>query len=572
MKRPEHSELVKHFQDFLAHWKERDTSYTELVPENPKFMSARDAASLVHDNDVVAFTGIAANQRASIMHWAVHESFVQTGHPNNLTVLIPSGAGGRGKMPGSLEDVGVEGLCRRMITGHVETYKSFLKLADAGLLELQCIPQGTCVQLLHAMADGQDAFTTHAGVGTFIDPRVGRGTPVLPGVGEQLVGVEGDRLRFTCPKPDVAIFNLPAADRKGNLYAKHAAVVCEAKDIARAARLNGGRVIANVGLLVDEGYDEIFIPAEDVDAIVVYPGTEQVVSVPHRTYWSMFTTESDVSTDEGIARVRFLNDLLGITPKRTPVDEALARFVAQMFMDYAHRGSRVDIGVGLPEEAARLLYESGTMNDLQMLTESGLFGGMACPGIFFGAAINPDERVTSYEAFRRMYERLDVAILGLLQADGAGNVNVSKRGEGAINYVGPGGFIDITTCADLIIFCGTWMAHAEMAIEGDELHIAKAGTPKFVDEVDEITFSGQEAVKRGQTVLYITNVGAFRLTPRGMELIVVVPGVDVQRDILDVSPMRIVLPEGEPIPMVDASIMTGEGFSLVWGARDAELV
>src|SRR5690606_34034298 len=151
----------------------------------------------------------------------------------------------------------------------------------------------------------------------------------------------------------------------------------------------GGKVIANVGLIVDEGYDEIFVPAEDVDAIVVYPDTEQVVSVPYRKYWPMFTTESDVSMDEGIARVRFLNDMLGITPKRTPVDEALARFVACMFMRHARPGARVDIGVGLPEEAARLLYESGALNELEMLTESGLFGGMACPGIFFGAAINP---------------------------------------------------------------------------------------------------------------------------------------------------------------------------------------
>ena len=534
-------------------------------------MSAWDACALVHDNDVVACTVIAANQRASILYWALEERYRETGHPGGLTLVIASGAGARGKMPGSVEDLGVEGLLTRAISGHVETYKSFLKLADLGKLELQCIPQGVFVKLLHAMAQGGDHIVTPAGVGTFIDPRTGRGTPVLEGRGEQLVSVADGGLRFECPKIDVAMFNLPAADRLGNLYAKHAAVVCEAQDIARAARLNGGHVIANVAEIVDEGYDEIFIPAADVDAIVVYPDTEQVVSVPYRKYWPMFTTESDVTTDEGIARARFLNDLLGITPKRNAVDEALARFVAQMFMKYAHRGSRVDIGVGLPEEVARLLYESGTMNDLQMLTESGLFGGMACPGIFFGAAINPDERVTSYEAFRRMYERLDVAILGLLQADSAGNVNVSKRGEGAINYVGPGGFIDMTTCADLILFCGTWMAHSEMTIEDGVFHMVKPGTPKLVDGFDEITFSGGEAVRRGQTVLYITNVGAFQLTARGMELIMVVPGVDIERDILAVSPMSILVPDG-PIPVVDRSVMTGEGFALAWDARQAECV
>jgi propionate CoA-transferase len=110
-----------------------------------------------------------------------------------------------------------------------------------------------------------------------------------------------------------------------------------------------------------------------------------------------------------------------------------------------------------------------------------------------------------------------------------------------------------------------------MTIEDGIFHMLKPGTPKFVDRVDEITFSGREAVRRGQTVLYITNVGAFQLTARGMELIMVVPGVDIERDILAVSPMAIVVPDG-PIPVVDRSVMTGEGFALRWDARQAECV
>jgi propionate CoA-transferase len=556
--------LLHHFQQWFAHCSERDTHYADSVADNPKFMSAREAAALVNDDYVVAFTGIAANQRACILHWALRERYEQTGHPRGITALIASGAGGRGKLPGSLEEIGLEGLCGRFISGHLETYKSFLKLAAAGSLELQCIPQGIFVRLIHAMAEGKDHFTTHAGVGTFIDPRVGRGTPVIAGCGEQLVTVDEGKLRFTCPPIDVAMFNLPAADRHGNLYAKQAAVVCEARDIARAARRNGGRAIANVGMLVEEGHDAIFIPAAEVDAIVLHPDTEQVCSVPYRKHWPMFTTQSDISLDEGIGRVRFINNLIGVTPKRTAVDDALARLVALMFMQHARPGSRVDIGVGLPEDASRLLYESGATEQLQLMTESGLFGGIPCPGIFFGAAINPEECVTSYEAFERMYDRLEVAILGLLEADSDGNVNVSKRGDGPINYVGPGGFIDITTCADLILFCGSWMAHAEMTIEDGSLRITKPGAPKFIHRVDEITFSGKEALARGQKVFYITNVGAFQLTTRGMELIITVPGVDIECDILDASPMRIVLPKTGIVPVADRSIMTGEGFTLRW--------
>jgi propionate CoA-transferase len=100
------------------------------------------------------------------------------------------------------------------------------------------------------------------------------------------------------------------------------------------------------------------------------------------------------------------------------------------------------IGVGLPEEVSRLLYEGGMHEDVTFFTETGVVGGLPTPGIFFGAAINPLEIIPSAQVFHRAYEKLDVTILGLLEADSEGNVNVSNRGEGAINYVGPGGFPD----------------------------------------------------------------------------------------------------------------------------------
>jgi len=61
-------------------------------------------------------------------------------------------------------------------------------------------------------------------------------------------------------------------------------------------------------------------------------------------------------------------------------------------------------------------------------------------------------------------------------------------------------------------------------------------------------------------VFYVTQVGAFRLTQRGMELMYVMPGVDIQKDIIDACPMEIVMPEsGDPI-LVGRDVVTGEGF------------
>ena len=547
-------------------WNRHDTNFRYTVPDNPKFMGPRDAVrQFIRDGDLIATSGLGAHQRASIMYWAIRELFEETGHPRDLGLLAAAAQGGRGRAPGTLEELGLPGLVRRLITGHLETFKAFLDLADQGQVQLECLPQGVLALLIDAQARGENSIALKTGVGTFVDPRVGLGSLVTDGA-EQFVTVEGDQLRFRVPPIDVAIFNAPAADRQGNIYVKNCAMVGESYELAKAARRNGGKVIANVGLVVDPGYDEIFLPAEDVDAVVVYAGTEQTGTIPHRRHWPLFTTTSTMPIDEGIARVRFINRILGYTPRRRAADYALARLAASIFAEHAPPGAVVNIGVGLPEEVSRLIYEAGLADRVVFLTETGVLGGLPLPGIFFGSAACPSEIVSSPTVFKRCYDKLDVTILGVLQVDSAGNVNVSKRGEGVINYVGPGGFIDLATAAKTVIFAGTWMAHADIRVTGGRVHIERPGTPKFVDRVDEITFNGQEALKAGKNVYYVTNVGAFQLTAEGMTLIRVMPGIDIEKDILAVSPMKVVLPETGAAPVADAAIVTGKGFRLSLGS------
>ena len=337
-------------------------------------------------------------------------------------------------------------------------------------------------------------------------------------------------------------------------------MLAESWEIAKAARRNGGKVIVNVGLLVDEGYDQVFLPAEEVDAVVYWPDTEQTATIKHRKHWEIFTTGSRLPIKEGIARAKIVNDMLGVTPRRKEIDSVLARLATKIFTDHAHDGDHVDIGVGLPEEVSRILYESGAIKHITMINESGVFGGMAAPGIFFGAAINPTEIVSSATAFERVYKRLDWAILGALETDSEGNINVSKRGEGARNYVGPGGFIDLVTNAKSLIFCSAWGEQADIEVQDGTVRVNERGTPKYIDKVSEITFNGAEALKLGKKVFYVTHVGAFQLTERGMELIYVMPGIDVQKDILGGCSMRIVLPENGQPAVAGPEIITGSGF------------
>ena len=544
-------------------WYRFDTHKTYEVAGNPKFMSARDAVRLIKDGSVVAYSGIAGNTWTTVINFAIKELFQEEAHPCDLTVLAIAALGARGRAPGSLEELAHEGLLSRLFTAHTETYKAELRQADAGKLELQCIPQGTFSLILDAMGRGENSITNDTGVGTFVDPRCGRGTPVVGDYPQYVEAIDG-RLKYTVPFVDVAIINAPAADKKGNIYIKNAAMLCESREIVRAACHNKGVVIVNVGLIVDEGYDEIFIPAEDVDAIVIHPRTEQIGGVPHKSHHPFTTLGSTMQIDEALERLTYVGRLLGYTPRRRPADNALGRLAATVFSGAARKGCYVDIGVGLPEEMTRLLHEGGLLNELNVMTESGVLGGLPTPGVHFGAAVNPTEIVSSAEAFRRIYDHLDAVVLGALEVDSDGNVNVSKRGEGAINYVGPGGFIDLTTSARLIVFCASWGDGSDIRIEDGRIRIVEPGKPKFIDQVDEITFNGQQALEKNKLVYYITHVGAFQLTARGMELISLMPGIDMQKDIIDACPMKVVLPESGEVPTADASIITGEGFRLAF--------
>ena len=552
-------------------WNRRNLNYKVPGLNNPKFMTAMEAVKLIPDEAVCMSSGMAANARCSVWFWAIEQSFLETGHPRNLTHVTVGAQGGRGRVPGTLEELGHKGLLKRFVAGHLETCKSLLALADQGFLELHTFPQGVQTFLVEGQSRGIYEMEMETGVGTFLDPRVGPGTVILPGVGRSFTEPAGDKLLYRFPKLEVAYFVAPAADREGNIYITNCALHTESYESSLAAKANGGVVLASVAEIVEKNESRIFLPADKVDAVVVHPYNEQTGAVPQRKYWKMFTEGANEDIEESLARLRFINSVLRITPKRGPVEDALARLGAWIFTRYVKKCANIVVGVGLPEEVSRLIYEGGLFKDITLISETGVIGGLPAPGIFFGAGINPKEILTSAQTFHLTYDHLDATMLGLLEADSQGNVNVSRRGPGALNYVGPGGFPDFCAAADVIIFVGSWMAHSQMEIKDGRLVILKPGTHKFVENVGEITMSGAQALKNGKTVLYITNVGAFKLTARGMELIAVMPGIDVLRDVVEPCPMKIVLPKNKPVAVVDQSIVTGQGFSLSWRDHIDEL-
>jgi propionate CoA-transferase len=517
---------------------------------------------MIHDGACVISSGFAGNARCSIFFWALRERFEQTGNPQGLTWISVGGQGGRGRVPGSVEEVGLDGLVTRYIAGHTETTKSMLRLASEGRLELHTLPQGEMTHILEAQGYGENQVRSRTGIGTFLDPRVGRGSPVTSGAKLQLARADGDSIIYSMPPVDVALINAPYSDRDGNIYFHHAATISENVEAARAARHNGGLVLVSVCGLIDHDEDSIALAADDVDVVVINPRNEQTGSVPQRRFWPMFTAGANVDEQAAIARLRFINKTLGITPRRGRLEHALGRLGAKTFTKHVRPGATINVGVGLAEEVCNVLYESPVREHITFTTESGPYGGLPAAGIFFGAAVNPIRLESSAWMFHHYRHHLDAAMLGFLQLDSAGNINLSNRGPRMLDYVGPGGAPSIIESAKTVLFVGKWMQGAEVSIQGDELRLDKPGKPKLVEQVDEVTFNGRVGLASGKRVFYVTDLALLELTGDGLTLRSVMPGIDIERDLLANCEARIHVPSDPGPETIPAAVVTGEGFHL----------
>ena len=127
---------------------------------------------------------------------------------------------------------------------------------------------------------------------------------------------------------------------------------------------------------------------------------------------------------------------------------------------------------------------------------------------------------------------LDACFIGALQVDRFGNCN-GHYAPGKLS--GIGGFANISQATKKVVFCLTFTAKGlEGDFDGERVTIRKEGSiPKFVPEVDSLSFSVKNAEKNHQDVMYITERCVFRLAPGGLLLTEIAPGIDLKKDILE---------------------------------------
>ena len=189
---------------------------------------------------------------------------------------------------------------------------------------------------------------------------------------------------------------------------------------------------------------------------------------------------------------------------------------------------------GISANVPRILIEEGLHGDVTWVIEQGAVGGVPLLDFKFGCAANAEAFVASPHQFSYFQAGgFDASLLSFLEVGKDGSVNVSRLSAVPHRTAGAGGFVDITARARKIVFSGNFNAGAKMHIDDGKLVIdAEGKIAKFVDEVDQISFSGKRASIQGQEVTYVTERCVLKLIDGRMTVTEIAPGVNLETDIL----------------------------------------
>jgi propionate CoA-transferase len=510
-----------------------------------KVVSAAEAAALVRAGDTVTTSGFVGIGVPDGLLAAVEARFLETGAPRDLTLVFAAGQGD-GKTRG-LNRLGHDGLLKRVIGGHWGLIPKVAALALAGRIEGWNLPQGVISHLYRDIAAGKPGTLTRVGLGTFVDPRLegGRINEISTDEVVRLMEVGGEEFLFYPAFPiDVALLRGTTADENGNVTMEHEALILDNLAQAMAAKNSGGVVLVQVErIAAARSLDPraVVLPAALVDAVAVADPERHL-----QTYATAFSP----------AFAQAIRAPEGALP-RLPLD--VRKVIARRCAFELPVNGVVNLGIGMPEGVAAVAGEEGLLEHLTLTAEPGVIGGQPASGLDFGAAVNTDAIIAQNQQFDFYHGGgLDMTCLGMAEADAAGNVNVSRFGP---KLAGAGGFIDISQNARAVVFAGTLTAGGlDVAVEDGRLAIRAEGRArKLIERVEQITFSGPRAAAAGKPVLYVTERAVLELTPDGLELREVAPGVDVERDVLAHMGFR---PRTTEVRVMDARIFRDEPMGL----------
>ena len=491
-----------------------------------KRLTPEQAAELIPDDAIVSVSSSSGLGCPDLMLKAIGARFDATGHPRNLTTLHPIAAGDMSGIKG-VDHIAKKGLLKRIIGGSYPSGPSsaepplIWQMIAANDVAAYNIPSGIMFDMHREAAAKRPGVLTKVGLDTFVDPDRQGCAMNASAAAHPLVRkmeFEGETwLYFKAIAPQVAIIRATTADERGNLSYEHEGAYLGGMDQALAAHNNGGIVIAQVKRITKDGSlrpHDVRVPGMLIDYVVVDPDQKQ-------------TTQTDY--DPAISG-EIMRPLDSFRVPEFDIQKAIARRVAMEL----ESGSAVNLGFGISANVPRILLEEGLHGAVTWVIEQGPVGGIPLLDFAFGCASNAEAFVPSpYQFTYFQGGGFDASLLSFLEIDRSGSVNVSRLSFRPHVTAGAGGFVDITCRAKKIVFAGMFNAGAKLSVTGGKLVIEKEGkVKKLVNEVEHVTFSGRRAVEQGQDVTYVTERCVMKLTPSGLLLTEIAPGVDLERDIL----------------------------------------
>jgi propionate CoA-transferase len=479
-----------------------------------KLVSVEQAVNLIKDGDTVAISGFQCATVAEEVYEKLAEKFLETGSPKNLTIY--QGAGNQGT-----KRITYEGLIKRYVTGHYASNQPMIDMVNQNKIESYNLPQGVIDHIYRAVASGKVGEITKIGLNTYIDPRQqgGKMNDITKEDLVQLLEINGEEyLIYKAPKFDIGIIRGTTADEHGNISFEEESSYIDALDIAMAAKNSGGKVIVQVKNYVkSESMDRasVHVPGVLVDAIVI---TSDVEKYHKQTLDRIY---------DPVVAGHYHKKVETAKPLELNNRKIIARRAAMELKP----SSVVNLGIGIPELIAHVANEEGFGQELVLTIESGLIGGIPVGGKSFGSAINAWASLPMTSQFD-FYNGggLNVTFLGFAEIDPKGNINVSKFG---LNIAGCGGFIDISQSTKRIVFCGTFTAGGlKEEIKDGKVTITKEGRQsKFLDSIEQITFSADMVPIFEQDVMIITERCVFKYEKDGLTITEIAPGIDLEKDI-----------------------------------------
>ena len=514
--------------------------------------------SQIKDNCVIAISGFNLATTPEYLILELYRHYNEFGHPKNMFIVSDALPAVPNRALDSIAETIYKDENQEFLRGMLMPFLGFSpwlqRLVIDDRIEFYGWPIGITAYWFREVASGRPGLITKIGIGTFLDPRKEGGALNEMATRKMsckinIINIENqDYLLYQAPKPDYALIRATTADESGNLSMEDEGIRGTVLAIAQAtkARPNQGTVFAQTRWLTKMST----INPRDVD--IPSPLVDFIIISPQKYHWQSGTIEYDPRisyrtippiTEKLVAET--------ITKPIAQYERIIARrILIELIKLFKVKGSPVlvNLGIGIPALVSSVAAEENLADFIVTVIESGPWGGIALSGTNFGQAISPFALSTIPDMFSNFEGGIiDVASLGFLQVDKYGNVNPSILSD---RIFGPGGFPVIAGGAPKNYFAGAFTAGPKVIdIVNNRLSIVHDGSPKFVDNVYKIIFSGDEAMKYEKEILYVTERAVFKLTEKGLTLEEVSPGVDIDRDILSKMEFRPII--ATPLKLMD---------------------